>query len=363
MSGEDAIGRSTYKGAGVDIDAGAALVEQIKPLARATARPGAAGELGGFGGLFDLAATGYKDPLLVAATDGVGTKLKIAAATGRHEGVGIDLVAMCVNDLVVQGAEPLFFLDYLATGRLDPEAAGRVVAGIAEGCRTAGCALIGGETAEMPDMYAAGEYDLAGFAVGAVERASLLTGASAGAGDVVLGLAASGPHANGFSLIRRVVGDAGLAYDDPAPFADGRTLGEALLEPTRIYVKSCLAAIRASGGGGVRALAHITGGGLTENVPRVLPAGLTAALDADAWPLPALYGWLAEAGRIEPAELARTFNCGIGMVVIVAPDAAEAAAAALAEGGERVWRIGHLVPRGVEQAAMTISGLETAWPS
>ncbi|RMD64452.1 MAG: phosphoribosylformylglycinamidine cyclo-ligase, partial [Alphaproteobacteria bacterium] len=302
MSAEDAItsGKSsdrarTYRDAGVDIDAGAALVETIKPLARSTARPGAAPALGGFGAFFDLKAAGYRDPLLVAATDGVGTKLKLATATGRHDTIGIDLVAMCVNDLVVQGAEPLLFLDYYATGKLDLAAATAVVAGIAAGCRTAECALIGGETAEMPGLYRAGDYDLAGFAIGAVERRQALSGEGVRAGDVILGLASTGLHSNGFSLVRRIIADLALDLDAPAPFAPERDLGAALLEPTRIYVKSCLAATRA---GVLKALAHITGGGLIENVPRVLPADVAADIDMTAWPMPPVFAWLAEAGAV-----------------------------------------------------------------
>ena len=298
--------------------------------------------LGGFGALFDLKAAGFSDPVLVAATDGVGTKLMIAVAAGRHDTIGIDLVAMCVNDLVVQGAEPLFFLDYFATGRLDPAAARDVVAGIAEGCRQAGCALIGGETAEMPGLYEAGDYDLGGFAVGAVERGQALTGAEVRPGDLVLGLASDGLHSNGFSLVRKVVEAQGLDYGAPAPFAAERSLGEALLDPTRIYVRACLAAHKA---GGLRALAHITGGGLVENLPRVLPEGLGARLTAD-WPRPAVFGWLAEAGRIAEDEMFRTFNCGIGMAVVAAPEAAETLEGVLAEAGERVYRIGS-----VEEAA------------
>lgn len=318
-------------------------MEAIKPLARGTMRPGADASLGGFGGIFDPAAAGYRDPLLVAATDGVGTKLKIALATGRHRTVGIDLVAMCVNDLVVQGAEPLVFLDYFATGRLDVEIARTVVEGIAEGCRAAGCALIGGETAEMPGMYAAGDYDLAGFAVGAVERDALLTGARVAAGDAVLGLASSGLHSNGFSLVRKLVERQRLDYEDAAPFAPDRTLGEALLEPTRIYVKACLAAIR---GGGVHALAHITGGGLVENLPRVLPDGLAARIDRAAWSVPPVFDWLKDAGGIAPHEMYRTFNCGVGMALVVAEDKADAVAETLRGAGETVWRIGRVAERG-----------------
>ncbi|HUB95888.1 MAG TPA: phosphoribosylformylglycinamidine cyclo-ligase [Stellaceae bacterium] len=344
-----------YRAAGVDIDAGNALVEALKPLARATARAGSDAGLGGFGALFDLKAAGYKDPILVATTDGVGTKLRIAIETGRHETVGIDLVAMSVNDLVVQGAEPLFFLDYFATGRLDVGAASRVVAGIAEACRAVGCALIGGETAEMPGFYGAGDYDLAGFAVGAVERGHVIDGREVAAGDIVLGLASSGLHSNGFSLVRHLVADQALRWDDPAPFALGRTLAEALLEPTRLYVKSCRAAIAA---GGVKALAHITGGGLLENIPRVLPAGLAAEIDARRWPLPAVFAWLAERARIPASELARTFNCGIGMMVVVAPGDQDRIARILTEAGERVFAIGTIGAG----AGVRLVGTETAWP-
>jgi phosphoribosylformylglycinamidine cyclo-ligase len=315
-------------------------------------RPGADTAIGGFGGFFDPAAAGYRDPLLVAATDGVGTKLKVALATGRHDTVGIDLVAMCVNDLVVQGAEPLIFLDYFATGKLDVETARDVVAGIAEGCRQAGCALIGGETAEMPGMYGAGDYDLAGFSVGAVERDRVLTGKDVAEGDVVLGLASSGLHSNGFSLVRKVVETQGLGWDVPAPFDTARELGAALLEPTRIYVRSCLAAIRA---GGVHALAHITGGGLIENIPRVLPDGLAAELDATCWHEPAVFEWLAKAGGIARHEMYRTFNCGIGMAVVCAPDAAETLTAIFAESDETVARIGRITARG-DGPAVTVGG-------
>jgi phosphoribosylformylglycinamidine cyclo-ligase len=327
----------SYRDAGVDIDAGDALVEAIKPLARSTARPGADTELGGFGALFDLRAAGFADPILVSSTDGVGTKLKVAIETGIHDFVGIDLVAMCVNDLVVQGAEPLLFLDYFATGHLSVEAGRAIVAGIAEGCRQANCALIGGETAEMPGMYAPGDYDLAGFSVGAAERADVLTGRGVEAGDVVLGLASHGVHSNGFSLIRRIVERSGLGYAAAAPFAKDKTLGEVLLTPTRIYVKSCLAAIRA---GGVVALAHITGGGMVENVPRVLPKGLHAVIDARRFPVPPVFAWLAEAGGVSDAEMLRTFNCGIGMIAVVKPAAVAAATAALTAEGETVFEIG-----------------------
>ena len=343
----------TYADAGVSIAAGNALVRAIAPLVRATARPGADAEIGGFGGFFDPRAAGFKDPLLVAANDGVGTKLRLAIDTGNHATVGIDLVAMCVNDLIVQGAEPLFFLDYFASAKLDPAVAQAVIAGIADGCRIAGCALIGGETAEMPGMYAPGDYDLAGFAVGAVERGEQLTGAKVGPGDVLLGLASSGAHSNGFSLIRRLI--EGVPLDRPAPFDIERTLGDALLEPTRIYVRSLLPVIRS---GGIHALAHITGGGLLENVPRVLPEGCHAHIDAGAWPQSPLFAWLQARGRIEPGELARTFNCGIGMVVCVAPDRVDVVTEALEATGETVHVIGAVAagPRGC-----TVSGADEVW--
>jgi phosphoribosylformylglycinamidine cyclo-ligase len=329
----------TYAEAGVDIDAGNALVDRIKPAAARTTRPGVMSGLGGFGALFDLKAAGYDDPILVAATDGVGTKLKIAIDTGLYDTIGVDLVAMCVNDLVCQGAEPLFFLDYFATGKLEVEAAARIVEGIATGCAASGCALIGGETAEMPGMYAPGDFDLAGFAVGAMNRGAELP-AGVGEGDVLLGLGSDGVHSNGYSLVRRVVECSGLAWDAPAPFAEG-ALGAALLAPTRLYVKPALAAVRA---GGVHALAHITGGGLTENLPRVLPEGLGAEIDLGAWSLPPVFRWLAEEGGLEQAELLKTFNAGIGMVLAVAADRAEALEALLTEAGETVHRIGHVAP-------------------
>ncbi|MGF1501243.1 MAG: phosphoribosylformylglycinamidine cyclo-ligase [Paracoccaceae bacterium] len=331
----------SYAKAGVDIDAGTALVERIKPLAALTDRPGVMAGLGGFGALFDPAAAGYADPVLVAATDGVGTKLRLAIETGDHRGVGIDLVAMCVNDLVCEGAEPLFFLDYFATGKLSVDVAAEVVGSIAEGCRLAGCALIGGETAEMPGMYAAGDYDLAGFAVGALERgAGLPTGVAAG--DVLLGLASSGLHSNGFSLVRRVVEVSGLGLDAPCPFdrSRGDSLGTALLDPTRLYVAAARAALRT---GELRALAHITGGGLPENLPRVLPEGYGAEIDLDAWTLPPVFRWIAETGGVAEAEMLRTFNCGVGMVAIVAPGSAEAVTAALSAHGEEVLPLGRVV--------------------
>ncbi|MDA0924180.1 MAG: phosphoribosylformylglycinamidine cyclo-ligase [Proteobacteria bacterium] len=329
----------TYAEAGVDIDAGNALVDRIKPAAAATTRPGVMSGLGGFGALFDLKAAGYDDPILVAATDGVGTKLKIAIDTGLYDTIGTDLVAMCVNDLVCQGAEPLFFLDYFATGKLEVDAAARIIAGIAEGCRLSGCALVGGETAEMPGMYAPGDFDLAGFAVGAMNRGAALP-AGVQTGDVLLGLASDGVHSNGYSLVRRVVERTGLAWDAPAPFGDG-SLGAALLAPTRLYVKPALAAIRA---GGVHALAHITGGGLTENLPRVLPEGLGAQIDLGAWSLPPVFKWLAAEGGLAQAEMLKTFNAGIGMVLVVEADRADALAAALAVAGESVHHLGHVVP-------------------
>ena len=347
----------SYKAAGVDIDAGDALVEAIKPAAAATRRPGVMGGLGGFGGLFDLKAAGYRDPLLVAATDGVGTKLKIAIAAGRHETIGIDLVAMNVNDLVVQGAEPLFFLDYFATSRLDVGAASEVVRGIAEGCRIAGCALIGGETAEMPGLYAAGDYDLAGFCVGAVERDRVLTGAGVAPGDVLLGLASSGVHSNGYSLVRRIVEGEGFGYGDPAPFAPERTLGEALLEPTRIYVKPMLAAIAA---GGVKAMAHITGSGIVGNLPRVLPDGVAAELDAGAWALGPVFDWLRQIGHLDQAELLNTFNCGLGMIVVVAADRAEALTRLLREQGETVSTVGRVVASAGGQQVV-VTGAAGTW--
>jgi phosphoribosylformylglycinamidine cyclo-ligase len=345
----------TYEQAGVNIAAGNALVKAIGPLARSTRRPGADAELGGFGGFFDLRAAGFSDPILVAANDGVGTKLKLAIDTGKHGGVGIDLVAMCANDLVVQGAEPLFFLDYFATGKLDPAVAEAVVASIAQGCLQAGCALIGGETAEMPGMYAPGDYDLAGFCVGAVERGAQLTGEAIRPGDLLLGLASSGVHSNGFSLVRKLVEVNGWKLDRPARFDADRLLGDLLLEPTRIYVKSLLPEVRA---GRIRGLAHVTGGGLLENIPRVLPDDCHAHVDADAWQLPPLFAWLQAGGAIEPEELARTFNCGIGMVAVVRPEDAEAACAALETAGETVHRIGRIEegPRGC-----TIRGVAETW--
>jgi phosphoribosylformylglycinamidine cyclo-ligase len=328
----------TYAQAGVDIDAGNALVERIKPAAKRTTRAGSMSGLGGFGALFDLKAAGYTDPILVAATDGVGTKLRIAIDTGNVDTIGIDLVAMCVNDLVCQGAEPLLFLDYFATGKLDVDQAARIIEGIALGCEQSGCALIGGETAEMPGMYHKGDFDLAGFAVGAMERGSDLP-AGVEAGDVLLGLASNGVHSNGYSFVRKVVELSGLGWDAACPFADG-TLGEALLAPTRLYVKQALAAIRV---GGVHALAHITGGGLTENPPRVLPEGLACEIDLSSWQLPPVFRWMATQANMAQPELLKTFNCGIGMIFVVAADRAEALTALLAEAGETVIPLGRVV--------------------
>jgi phosphoribosylformylglycinamidine cyclo-ligase len=331
----------TYSSAGVDIDAGNRLVDLIKPMVRATARPGADAEIGGFGGLFDLKAAGFKDPVLVAATDGVGTKVKIAIETGVHSGIGIDLVAMSVNDLVVQGAEPLFFLDYFACGKLDPEATAAIVAGVAEGCRESGCALIGGETAEMPGLYKDGDYDLAGFAVGAAERGTLLPLKDIAAGDAVIGLASSGVHSNGFSLVRKIVEMSGVAFDAPAPFAPVMTLGGALLTPTKLYVRSCLRAIRETGA--VKGLAHITGGGFTDNIPRVLPKHLGVRIDLNAVPVLPVFKWLAAEGNIAELELLRTFNCGIGMIAIVKDDAVGDVIDVLTQAGERAVLLGAVV--------------------
>jgi len=343
----------SYADSGVNIDAGNALVEAIKPLVRATRRPGADAEIGGFGGLFDLKASGYLDPLLVAATDGVGTKLVIAIETGLFADIGQDLVAMCVNDLVVQGAEPLFFLDYYATGKLNVDDAAAIIEGIARACQESGCALIGGETAEMPGLYAKGDFDLAGFSVGAVERGHVLPHLNAmKAGDVVIGVASSGVHSNGYSLVRRVVADAGAAYDAPAPFDASRTLGEALLAPTRLYIKSGLSAIRA---GGVKGFAHITGGGITENLPRALPEGLDAELDLSCWTPPPVFGWLAAKAGIAEREMLRTFNCGLGFMAIVAAEGSGHVIDAFQEAGEKAWRVGMLVA-GEGEAKVTYKG-------
>ena len=352
MSGNESY---TYAKAGVDIAAGNALVKAIAPLAKATARPGADAALGGFGGFFDLKAAGYRDPLLVAANDGVGTKLKLAIEHGRHDGVGIDLVAMCANDLIVQGAEPLFFLDYFATAKLEAAVAERVIASIAEGCKQAGCALIGGETAEMPGMYAPGDYDLAGFCVGAVERNEALTGAQVQAGDVIIGIASSGVHSNGFSLVRRLAADKSWKLDRPALFDQDRLLIDLLLAPTQIYVRALLPLVRS---GKIAALAHITGGGLLENIPRVLPDGLHATVDADLWPQPRLMAFLQAQGNVEPGEFARTFNCGIGMAAIVRPDSVEDVVAALGAAGETAFPIGAI---GAGQKGCTVHGATETW--
>ncbi|MGH6821291.1 MAG: phosphoribosylformylglycinamidine cyclo-ligase, partial [Methylocella sp.] len=343
----------TYADAGVDIQAGNALIEAIKPLAKSTQRKGADSALGGFGGLFDLKACGYKDPVLVAANDGVGTKLRLAIETGRHHGVGIDLVAMSVNDLIVQGAEPLFFLDYFATGKLEIATAREVIAGIADGCKQAGCALIGGETAEMPGMYHGKDYDLAGFAVGAVERKKLLPRKDVGPGDVILGLASSGLHSNGYSLVRKLVEQSRLDYSDPAPFADKITLGEALLTPTRIYVKSILKALKAATD--IKALAHITGGGFIENIPRVLPRAAVAEIDLGQVPYAKVFAWLQDTGNVAEREMLRTFNCGIGMILVVTPRDVKRITASLTKSGETVVSLGIIRKRkkGEEQVALS----------
>lgn len=351
----------TYRDAGVDIETGDALVDAIKPLAKATHRAGVMGGLGGFGALFDLKAAGYTDPVLVSSTDGVGTKLRLAIDTGYHDAVGIDLVAMCVNDLVVQGAEPLFFLDYFATGKLELAQARAVISGIAEGCRQAGSALVGGETAEMPGMYAKDDYDLAGFSVGAAERDQLLPRPDVRPGDVLLGLASSGVHSNGFSLVRRILEASGQGVQSPAPFAAGTTLGHALLEPTRIYVKSVLALHKARI---LKAAAHITGGGIVGNLPRVLPQGTVGVVDATAWTPPPVFAWLAQAGNVAPEEMLRVFNCGIGMILVVSADDAETAIALLTGEGEQVSRIGQITAgtAGAEPE-VRMENLTPQWPA
>ena len=349
----------SYADSGVDIDAGNRLVDLIKPMVRATARPGTDAEIGGFGGLFDLKAAGFKDPVLVAATDGVGTKVKIAIETGLHGSIGIDLVAMSVNDLVVQGAEPLFFLDYFACGKLDPEATAAIVAGIAEGCRESGCALIGGETAEMPGLYKEGDYDLAGFAVGAVERGAALPRPDIAAGDAVLGLASSGVHSNGFSLVRKIVEISSLSFEAQAPFSPVMTLGGALLTPTRLYVRSCLRAIRETGA--VKGLAHITGGGFTDNIPRILPKHLGVDIDLARLPVLPVFRWLAQQGSIAEAELLRTFNCGIGMIAVVRADAVEAITEVLADAGESVTALGEVIPATGERRVVYSGHLDLSW--
>jgi phosphoribosylformylglycinamidine cyclo-ligase len=347
-------GGLTYAKAGVDIDAGNRMVDMIKPLVRATARRGADAEIGGFGGLFDLKSAGFKDPVLVAATDGVGTKVKLAIEIGRHDTIGIDLVAMSVNDLVVQGAEPLFFLDYFACSKLQPDVGAAVVKGIAAGCTASNCALIGGETAEMPGIYQPGDYDLAGFAVGAAERGTLLPRADIAPGDIVLGLASSGVHSNGYSLVRKVVEKSGIALGAPAPFDQTMTLGEALLTPTRIYVKSLLAAIRETRG--VKALAHITGGGFPDNIPRVLPDTLAIQIDLAQVPVLPVFKWMAQVGQIAEAEMLRTFNCGIGMIVVVAPAEADAITAVLSRHGEKVAALGTVGARAADAPGVSFTG-------
>ncbi len=357
MSSSDTPSNSglSYAQAGVDIDAGNALVEAIKPAVKSTARAGSNPDIGGFGGLFDMKAAGFKDPVLVAANDGVGTKLKIAIEAGIHDTVGIDLVAMCVNDLIVQGAEPLFFLDYLATGKLDVVEATQIVEGIAEGCRQSGAALIGGETAEMPGMYSNKDYDLAGFSVGAVERDGILPSKDIAIGDVILGLSSSGVHSNGFSLVRKIIERAGLGWNDAAPFEEGKTIAEAFLEPTRIYVKPLLAAIRETGS--VKAMAHITGGGFTENIPRVLPKGIGAKLDLSNVTPPKVFGWLSKSGGVEQSEMLRTFNCGVGMIVVVSAEKASEVQSVLEANGESVTRMGSLIED--EQSEVTYEGTLT----
>ncbi len=349
--------KTRYAVAGVSLEAASAVVDRLGPLAAATARPGADGTIGGFGGLFDLAACDFSDPVLVAATDGVGTKLMLASAVGQFDTIGLDLVAMCVNDVLVQGATPLFFLDYYAAGQMDVDTVAAVVSGIAAGCRLAGCALIGGETAELPGLYRPGHFDLAGFVVGAAERRHLLTGDLIAPGDIVLGLASNGVHSNGFSLVRHIVSESGLEYSVQAPFDPDRDLGEALLAPTRIYVESLLPLVSRNGSG-IRGLAHITGGGLRDNIARILPDTVTAALDATKWSAPPVFDWLAKCGNVPTPEMIDTFNCGLGMVAIVEPELAQPIASELESRGERVWQVGQIVPR-LDELAVTIAGLDT----
>lgn len=357
--------QSAYKEAGVDIEAGAALIDRIKPHIKKTKRSGVMSGLGGFGALFDLKDTGYKDPILVSGTDGVGTKLKVAIETGSHGTIGIDAVAMCVNDVIVQGAEPLFFLDYFATGKLDNDVAESVIAGIAKGCEESGCALIGGETAEMPGMYSEGDYDIAGFTVGAVEREDMITGEAIRPGDVVLGLASSGLHSNGFSLVRHVINSTqGVEYESEAPFSKGKTLGEVLLAPTRLYVRSILAAlkIKEDNKPAIHGLAHITGGGFTENIPRVLPDNCAVHMDMQSWKLPPLFTWLAEHGNLTRDDLADTFNCGIGMLVICSTETVADIQAALEANGETVYTLGTVEERGNGEP-LIMNNIEAAWPN
>jgi len=348
----------SYKDAGVDIDAGNALVDAIKPAAASTRRSGCDAGLGGFGALFDLKAAGFNDPILVSGTDGVGTKLKVAIESGKHDTVGIDLVAMCVNDLIVQGAEPLFFLDYYATGHLSIDVGKSIIEGIAEGCRQSNAALIGGETAEMPGMYSDGDYDLAGFCVGAVERSRIIDGKSVGEGDVVLGLASSGVHSNGFSLVRKLIEISGVSYNDACSFEAKKTYGEALLCPTKIYVKSCLAALKADC---IKGLSHITGGGFVENIPRILPDGVTVDVDASLWTLPPVFDWLRTTGNITPLEMAKTFNCGIGMAVIVPAAKVEEAIKIFEKNGESVYNIGTVRAKSSDEVTTTVIGKAGSW--
>ncbi len=357
---------SAYKDAGVDVDLAANLVKRIKPHTASTSRPGVMSAIGGFGAIFDLKATGFKDPLIISSTDGVGTKIKLAIDHNKNDTIGIDAVAMCVNDLIVQGGEPLFFLDYFATGKLDNDVAEAVIAGVAEGCRQAACGLIGGETAEMPGLYAAGDYDLAGFSVGAVERDDLITGDNIAEGDVILGLASSGVHSNGYSLVRKIMTDnkEGLTYAAPAPFATGKTMLEVLLEPTKIYVKSILEALKIRGADGKRAIkgmVHVTGGGFTENVPRVLPDTIKAVIDASSWSLPPLFGWLRDAGNLTPDDLAGTLNCGIGYIVICAAEQAQDIASSLRQSGETVYEIGKTQSRIPGEDPIEILNKDKAW--
>jgi len=348
----------TYKDAGVDIDAGNALVERIKPIVKSTHRDGVMGSLGGFGGLFELDLEKYRRPVMVSGTDGVGTKLKLAIELDRYDTIGIDLVAMCVNDIIVLGAEPLFFLDYYATAKLDIEIGAAIIEGIAEGCRQSGAALIGGETAELPGLYADRDFDLAGFCVGAVERENILTGEGVEEGDILLGLASSGIHSNGFSLVRRLVEDSGIGYNDPCPFDDSKDFGTALLEPTRIYVRSTLEALKARH---IKAISHITGGGFVENIPRILPKTASAHVDASCWTLPAVFDWLRAAGNIEPHEMAKTFNCGIGLVVIVKADGAAETRKIFEQNGETVYTLGHVVKRKENEPATVVTGTKGSW--
>ncbi len=355
--------QNAYKDAGVDIDAGNALVERIKPAVKNTFRTGSMANIGGFGALFDLKATGYKDPILVSSTDGVGTKIKIAIESNKHDTIGQDLVAMCVNDLIVQGAEPLFFLDYFASGKLDVDAAQSVIEGIARACKESGCALIGGETAEMPGLYAAGDYDLAGFTVGAVERERMVTGERIAAGDVILALASSGLHSNGYSLVRKIVATAGHNYAAPCPFEDGKTMGEALLTPTRLYIKSLLAALKLDGADGksmIKGMANITGGGLIENIPRVMPENTTAKIDAASWNLPAVFRWLKQHGNLTSHDMALTLNCGIGMIVVCAPEHADTLRQSLSDAGETVYTIGQIAA-GEGKPHVVMDNADEAW--